>query len=224
MKPKQSKHEEDPLKAFIDAQRDAFDNEEPSPSIWAALERSLPSEASQSSEATSIQLRAREDLQLAPKPKSAISGQGGGIIRQLYPYWRKAAVACMLLTIGVQGGLLLAGERSAAIAEQSPTETRAVELEQFYKREIDRRLAMVASYKPEPELRRELSDMTQSDFRSQQPFNELAAGDERIVLETIAQEYQAKLDALERVLERLREAERAQPKLNQPGPRGREEL
>jgi len=216
MKPIQPKHEQDPLKAFIDAQRDAFDNEAPSAAVWAALERSMP--------AKEVQPRESSAVQLAPKPKTVIPKEGDGVIRQLYPYWLKVAVACMLLTIGVMGGLLLAGDNSPAFADQAPTETRAAELEQFYKREIDRRLAMVASYKPEPELRRELSDMTQSDFRSQQPFDELAAGNERIVLETIAQEYQAKLEALERVLNRLQEAERTQPKFNQPGPRGREEL
>ena len=214
MKPIDSNQEQDPLKAFIDAQRDAFDSEAPSPSVWKALERSMP--------AKEVQL-SPNPAESTSKPKVEGSNQEGGIIRQLYPYWRKAAVACMLLTIGVMGGLLLAGDKAPAVAEQS-TETRAMELEQYYKREIDRRLAMVASYKPEPEVRRELNDMTQSDFRTQQPFDEMAAGNERVVLETIAQEYQAKLDALERVLNRLREAERAQPKLNQPGPRGRQEL
>jgi len=208
MKPIQPQHEQDPLKAFIDAQRDAFDNEEPRASVWEALERSMPG----------------KEVQLTPKPSPVTSTNEGSIVRQLYPYWRKAAVACMLLTIGVMGGLLLAGDRSPAIADQPSTETRAVELEQYYKREIDRRLAMVASYKPEPELRRELSDMAQSDFRAMQPYDEIPPGNERVVLETIAQEYQAKLDALERVLDRLRDAERDQPRLNQPGPRGREEL
>ncbi|MFK8056786.1 MAG: hypothetical protein AB8F78_11755 [Saprospiraceae bacterium] len=208
MKPIEPNHDQDPLKAFIDAQRDAFDNEEPRASVWEALERAMPA----------------KEVQLTPKPASVAPKEGGSVIRQLYPYWRKAAVACMLLTIGVMGGMLMSGDGSPAMADQPSTENRAVELEQYYKREIDRRLAMVASYKPEPELRRELSDMTQSDFRAQQPFDELAAGNERVVLEAIAQEYQAKLDALERVLDRLREAERDQPKLNQPGPRGREEL
>jgi len=217
MKPINQKHEQDPLKAFIDAQREAFDSEEPSAAVWKALERSMP--------AKEIQLSNNTKGLASPEPNSVTATEGGGIIRQLYPYWRKAAVACMLLTIGVMGGLLLAGDAgTTAIADQPSTEMRAMELEQFYKREIDRRLAMVASYKPEPEVRRELSDMAQSDFRTQQPFDELSVANERVVLETIAQEYQAKLDALERVLDRLQEAERAQPKLNQPGPRGRQEL
>ena len=216
MKPIQSQHEQDPLKAFIEANRDAFDSAEPKPSVWETLERSIPSEEAK--------VRTLEGVKLSPKPKTEESTREGGIIRQLYPFWRKAAVACMLLTIGVLGGLLLADKGSPALVEQSSTESRALELEQYYKREIDRRLAMVASYKPEPELRRELSDMAQSDFRVMQPFDEIPPGNERIVLETIAQEYQAKLHALERVIERLREAERDQPKLNQPGPRGREEL
>jgi len=216
MKPKQPTHDQDPLKAFIDAQREAFDNEEPRASVWEALERSMP--------AREVQLSPSPSGLAESKPDTSAVKERGGVIRQLYPYWRKAAVACMLLTIGVMGGFLLAGNKSTAIAERPSTETRAAELEQYYKREIDRRLAMVASYKPEPELRRELSDMTQSDFRTQLSFDEIAASNERVVLETIAQEYKAKLDALERVLDRLREAERDQPKLNQPGPRGREEL
>ncbi len=217
MKPIQSPHEQDPLKAFVDANRDAFDSEEPRPSVWEALERSMPSEVAK--------IRSIESAKLSPKPAAEKEAREGGIIRQLYPYWRKAAVACMLLTIGVMGGLLLAGDKStASVADQPSPQSRAIELEQYYQREIDRRLAMVASYKPEPELRRELSDMAQSDYRVMQPFDEIVPGNERVVLETIAQEYQAKLNALERVIDQLRDAERDQPKLNQPGPRGREEL
>ncbi len=222
MKPIQPPHEQDPLKVFIDANRGAFDSAEPRPSVWEALERSMPAEGSQPFSQAGAQLSRSPGL--SSQKRAGGQSKKGGIIRQLYPFWRKAAVACMLLTIGVLGGLLLAGDGKPAVAEQPSTETRALELEQYYKREIDRRLAMVASYKPEPELRRELSDMAQSDFRVMQPLDEIPPGNERVVLETIAQEYQAKLHALERVIDRLREAERDQPKLNQPGPRGREEL
>ena len=208
MRPVEPKHEKDPLKAFIESNREAFDCEEPRQEIWEAIARNLPQEA------------VTRPLQPAPN-----ASQSKGIIRQLYPYWRKAAVACMLLTIGLLGGMLLADDRGPAVASNQQTpEMQALELERYYQREIDRRLSMVASYRPDPELRRELSDMTVSDFREMQPMEEIPAGNERVVLQAIAQEYQAKLDALERVLERLRDAEQEQPRLNQPGPRSREEL
>jgi len=100
----------------------------------------------QTSKSQYSRVRTLEGVKLSPKPKTEESTREGGIIRQLYPFWRKAAVACMLLTIGVLGGLLLADKGSPALVEQSSTESRALELEQYYKREIDRRLAMVASW------------------------------------------------------------------------------
>ncbi len=145
-------------------------------------------------------------------------------VRRLHPYWRKAAVAAMLLTIGLLGGLLLAGERAKVTQADATIADRAAEVERYYQREIDRRLQLVASYEPEPELRRELAGMSQLEFRSDEEFAAPGSGNQRAVLEAMAQEYQAKLDALEHVLEQLREAEQYHININVPGPRSQEEL
>ena len=204
-------HPDDPLRDFIAANRDSFDDERPSPAVWNAVERDLP--------AIERRLSPRSRTrQTAQRPKRE------GVVRQLYPYWRKAAAACMLLTIGLLGGLLLADERGGRDVEGSGLADRAAELERFYQREIDRRLRLVDSYQPEPELRRELASMNTTDFRAEPELSSPSGANERALIEAMAQEYQAKLDALEHVLDRLHAAEQSQPRLNAPGPRSTEEL
>jgi len=210
MKPLQSpEYNRDPLQAFVVDNREAFDNEAPPASVWDAIARDLPS-----SEAREVSLKP------TPQPERV------AVVRRLVPFWRQAAVACMLITIGLLGGMLLAGDRDPIAGDDTEVAltNRITELERFYERELDRRMRLVASYAPEAGLRRELASMTQLEVSEDPAIVGADPAAQREVLEAMAQEYQAKLDALEHVLGQLRKADAKPSFYNEPSPRSHERL
>ena len=177
------------LKAVVRAHRDAFDGEAPPASVWDALESTLDAaSAPPASAPTHVYPRAR--------------------ILTLYPYWRKAAVACMLLTIGVLSGLLLADRLDTGTSPLATSrDTPLRELEASYQGLLAERIAEVQRLGPDSALNAELAAFSAPDSGLSAELSRLGGANEHLVLEAMAQEYQAKLDALQRVLVRLRAAE-----------------
>ena len=181
----------DPLGDFIATHREDFDRESPPPAVWEALTRELEPSAF---------------AKTGPTP-AAHSAR----VMRLYPYWRKLAVACMLLTIGVLSGLLI-GQRFADGDESVAYGSNRVQrLEAGYRAELDRRVAQVSAHTPDSALRAELVSLSQPDLELQRELTTLGSVNEQLVLEALAREYEAKLQALEHVLARLRAAERPTP-------------
>ena len=175
------------LEDFVAAHRDEFDQDLPSPKLWEQISSQVPA-LDKSSAAPAPQLK--------PEAK----------IRQLYPSLRRLAVACMLLLIGLLVGLLVAEKRVAGYQQSVVDDQRDQirQLEEQYRHQIEQRLAEVARYDPDPILQQELSSMVESDFRREVAYQEGGNLIDQQLLKAMATEYQAKLDALERVIHRLR--------------------
>ena len=174
----------DPLRDLIHDRRADFDAEPPPARVWDALEAELSHD----------------------RPGATVAPRTSARVVALYPYWRKAAVACMLLTIGVLSGLLLADrlDGDEAVAAR-PTPVR--ELEASYRQLLAERVAEVEALGPDSALRVALVGLSRPDSQLASELEAFPPADEHLVLEAMAQEYQAKLDALERVLARVRAAE-----------------
>ena len=201
--------ERDPLADFVHAHRDGFDAEAPPAVVWDRIEADLGGDPTAHlrtrPSGAAIRPLPQRDVPAAPPPPPEAPAR----IVTLYPYWRKAAVACMLLTIGVLSGLLLAdrlggGERGAVAAlDADPLR----ELESTYQRLLEERIAEVRQLGPDSALNADLTAFSAPDSQRSAELSSLGGANEHLVLEAMAQEYQAKLDALERVLGRLRVAE-----------------
>lgn len=220
----------DPLADFVAANRDRFDDERPAGGTWDAICERLDAVDAP----TEVPDRGRGDHSTDRPPEPAASRvprgrhlRRGGGLRRFAPYWRQAAAAAALLMVGLTGGLFLGGEGVAPAGPVAEVATgvegpgdpnvaaRVDELERAYQRAIDSRLAQVDAFGPEPELRRELVSLSRPEFSASAELADAPPGSERAVVEAMVQEYQAKLDALEHVLERLEAAELA--KLEESG-------
>ena len=177
----------DRLEEFVRAHREEFDAEPPPAHVWDEVERRLDRRG----------------------PQRRAPGHVARVVA-LYPYWRKAAVACMLLTIGVLSGLLLSDRLGAGALAEGPRRTPVRELEASYRQLLTERVAEIEALGPDSALRVALVGLSQPDSQLASELDAFAEADEHLVLEAMAQEYQAKLDALERVLTRVRASEARQ--------------
>ena len=214
----------DPLADFVAANRARFDDERPAEGTWDAICARLEGRgvsADVPPQARPRNSAHRPPAAAAPAARPTVRRARGGGLRRFAPYWRQAAAAAALLLVGLTGGLYLGGDgggATAPVADATPAMAAAAdpnvaarvdELERAYQRAIDTRLAQVDALRPEPELRRELVSLSRPEFSASAELAEAPPGSERAVVEAMVQEYQAKLDALEHVLERLKAAERA---------------
>ena len=231
----------DPLAEFVASHRDRFDDERPAPATWDAICARLPPLADGDPPPHAA---TPPPAAAAPRVRPGGRRRRGGGLRRFTATWRQAAAAAAILLLGVAGGVMLADDApggSARGSDPGPTGANAAapaggaalggaslasvvervdDLERAYRRAIDTRLRQVAAYEPEPDLRRELTSLARPEFRVTAELADAPPGSERAVVEAMVQEYQAKLDALEHVLERLRAAEQAsRPAAVPPGGR-----
>ncbi len=208
---------QDSLADFIAKRRADFD-EAPAPHhIWIALEAELNEAAFAKTASAPL---APVPSQPNNHPTEQPNNRRAHVIT-LYPYWRKLAVACMLLVIGGLSGFLIA-ERFGESREGSNLaiySKRTQQLEANYQREIDQRIAQLTALGADSALQAEMVSLSQPEYVLQEDLVQLGTSSEQLVIEVMAQEYKAKLEALEHVLTRLRAAERPRqrPNLN-PAP------
>ncbi len=201
----------DALEAFVHQNRAAFDQGRAPRSMWAAINEELGPEASQQAPQAIVRTigQAEAFAKTAQSTDNASSAPSAKLL-ELYPIWRKVAVACMLLTIGILSGVLLSDRiGGGTIADLATGSSNASDIERGYRQELESRVAQVEAFEPDSALRAELVSIAQTDFRTDTELNEAAPSNELVVLQAMAQEYQAKLEVLEHILTRLRDAEEA---------------
>lgn len=200
--------ERDALADFVRAHREAFDAEAPPPGIWERIGAGPAEFVGRAARERSSAASSTDALDRTPAPRTPHAPRTPSArILTLYPYGRRAAVACMLLTIGVLSGLLLS-ERLAPRDPVADTPTAPIrELEHSYRRLLEERIAEVQLLGPDSALNAELTSFSRPDSQLSAALAGLGGANEHLVLEAMAQEYQAKLDALEHVLARLRAVE-----------------
>ena len=201
----------DPLADFVAAHRGDFDDERPGATTWDEICARLDADA------------VPPTAGVARAPRLGRQTRGS-TLRRFTAYWRQAAAAAAILVLGLVGGMLIAGDGEPAralrpVAERSSSGEaelavgeglvldRVDDLERAYRNAIEQRLRQVEAYGPDPEVRRELTSLAEPEFSATAELALAPPGSERAVVEAMVAEYQAKLDALEHVLERLRATE-----------------
>lgn len=170
----------DPLEDFVRHNRDAFDTEHPGLGTWSQIEK-------------------RMDRQ--PRLRAMSSGRN-------FRYWRIAAAIALLLIAGGIGrelGMQAMQEQQTAMLQQAAPDFD--ETEAFYQETIARTKARLTGYQVDPVLEADLEqiDQAMADLRE-----ELAAAppaERRTLVENLINQYRLKLNLLERILQRLQDAE-----------------
>ena len=169
----------DNLEKFIKQNREGMDREVPDLKVWAAIDKNL----------------------------SAVEPEQKAKVVPLFRRLRAAAAILLLLTAGGLGGSYFATQTSGneinSLADISPEHA---ETERWFNRQVDEKVAKLASYKQAENVK---PDLEQLDA----VFQELAAelekapkGKEEQIINAMITNYQAKVDILNRVLEKVETA------------------
>ena len=164
------------LEDFINKNRSEFDSETPDLKIWAAI-----------------------DKQMSP-PKTEP-------IRRRFNPWKMGIAASMLLLLGLGMGYFFSPNHSSKEALASanlPVEFR--EAESFYQAEYQNKRQQLVNYTVEPTLEADLEEFDQIILEMKSELKNVPKGNRERVLSAIIQNYQTKIDILQRILDQLESA------------------
>lgn len=164
----------DNLEQFIKDNRADFDREVPSLKVWAAIDKEIGSEEKP-----------------VAKP------------RTLWRYAWIAASVTFLLATGTLIGLQLNNGTESEIASLGDVSTEYAEMEQHYQSQIKEKVAQLASYDDNASIVDDLSQVDEFMEELKQELQESPKGNEEKIINAMIDNYQTKLDILERVLERI---------------------
>lgn len=167
--------DKDRLEQFIHQNREQFDDALPSLKVWAEIERAMQPE------------RAR--------PK----------VSWLRVLAFAASVSLLVLSgvgIGLYMGKSAGQDTPIALSEIDPSYAG---LEEYYQREISSRMAKLANYQQGSAVREDLQQLDHVLLELQEELKQAPKGQEAQIIENMIRSYKAKVDILERVLNRLQE-------------------
>lgn len=164
------------LEKYIVDNREDFDCAVPSLKVWAAIDKTLEEQQS-------------------------------GKRVQMWRYLRAAAAAVILLMAGGIGGAYLNGnfnQNQGAIAQLAPEHA---DLEKYYTEQVEQKTKQLVSLKHEGYVRvkEDLKKLDDTFAELMQEYQKLPPGSGDLVIQAMLENYQAKLDILERVLEKVHE-------------------
>ncbi len=169
----------DNLEQFIHQNREAFDDAVPSLKVWAEIDRAIHLQPHRVRKKRSWMSR----LALA------------------------ASIALLVLSgvgIGLYMGASNAGSPTVALSDISP---QYEGMEQQFQHEIDQRMARLAHYEQDEAVLQDLDQLDQAMHELQKELKYAPKGQEQQIVENLIRSYQAKIAILERVLQRLQEAD-----------------
>ena len=163
------------LEKYIVDNREAFDCAVPNLKVWAEIDKSL-------------------------------ERKSGKRIR-MWRTLRVAAAAAILIVSGAIGGAYLNGnfmENQGAIAQLAPEHA---DLEKFYTEQVEQKMKQLVSLKIEgyANVQEDLRQLDETFAELMQEYQKLPPGSGEMLIQAMLENYQAKLDILERVLERVRD-------------------
>jgi hypothetical protein len=170
----------DPLEDFVRHNRDAFDTEHPGLGTWSQIEKRL-------------------DRQ--PQLRALSSGRH-------FRYWRIAAAIALLLIAGGIGrelGIRAVQEQQVAMLEQTAPDFE--ETEAFYQDNIAQAKARLMGYQVDPILEADLEQIDEAMAELRQELAGAPPAERRTLVENLINQYRLKLNLLERILQRLQDAE-----------------
>lgn len=164
------------IEDFINKNRSEFDSETPDLKIWAAIDKEVN----------------------PPKTDS--------IYRWFNP-WKLGVAASMLLLLGLGMGYLFSPNHSSKEAMANahlPVEFR--EAENFYQTEYQNKRQQLVNYTVEPTLEADLEEFDKIILEMKSELKNVPKGNRERVLSAIIQNYQTKIDILQRILDQLESA------------------
>lgn len=186
---------QDGLEKFVNNNRKAFDVHKPNPNLWAGIEAQLEQQ-SVNTEDKVVPLFAVKSEQSAPR----------SIRRRFLRYASVAAVGLLLLTVGgVIGSQFSQGSGSEAPSEVtlSDISDEYAETEAYYASQVNASIEKLKKLDYDKTI---LEDIEELDAAFQELKSELGQSnvfsDEEII-KAMVENYQTKIEILERVLERL---------------------
>ncbi|MEM9821217.1 MAG: hypothetical protein AAF985_09105 [Bacteroidota bacterium] len=174
----------DNLEKFIQDHREEFDREIPSLKVWAAIDKNL---------------RDEDEEQPTAKP------------RTMWRYaWIAASIAFLLAT-GALIGVQMAEDGQAGIASLSDVSTEYAEMENYYQKQIQEKVAILARYDDQT-VTEDLKQVDEFMVELQEELKEAPKGNEEKIINAMIDNYQTKINILERVLERIQSTNRENSK------------
>jgi hypothetical protein len=174
----------DNLEKFISGNREQFDGETPSVSVWDTIEKELDEEH-----------RLVAGVRSWQKP--------------IYFYLRRAAAVFLLLLAGAGIGRYYTdhsiGNIVSSAAKTDGTNNSLDNTEAFYAKKVNQKVELLEKYSPDPSVIEDLQqiDAVQLDLRRELENAPLSSREE--IIGTMIKNYENKLDILERVLQRIQE-------------------
>lgn len=185
---------QDGLEKFVHQNRTAFDKAVPSPNIWANLEKQL-----------------EQSEQIAPTlnknmPLSILKPSKTNKRKQLWRYASVAAVGLLLLSIGGAVGSYWAS--NGAISTQNEIALGDIseeyaEVEAFYTRQISNSMKELKKYNYDKTLLDDLEELDAAFHDLKREMGHSTVLTDQEIIQAMVENYQMKIEILERVLERL---------------------
>lgn len=170
----------DNLEKFIQENRQEFDREIPSLKVWAAIDKEL-----------------NTDSKAEPTGKT----------RRMWRYAWIAASVAFLLTSGAFIGMQMAGNSQSEIASLSDVSSEYAEMEVYYQSQIQEKVAQLARYDDQT-VTKDLEQVDEFMKELQEELKESPKGNEEKIINAMIDNYQTKINILERVLERIQSSNR----------------
>ena len=165
----------DNLEKFIHENRAEFDREIPSLKVWAAIDKAISPE---------------EVDKPTAKP------------RRLWRHaWIAASIAFLLAT-GAFIGLQMGTDPQSEIASLSDYSSEYAEMEVYYQTQIQKKVAQLARY-DDITVGEDLKQVDEFMQELKQELQEAPKGNEEKIINAMIDNYQTKINILERVLERI---------------------
>lgn len=166
----------DQFEKFVNNNRDAFDDRTPPPSVWEKLENDLP----------------EQQLPTLERKTPFI-----------WKAMRIAAAVTLFLGLGFVIGRQSQNTANEVASERELMFQEIKEIEEGYKTQISDRLKKLASYEVAPQVTTDLKEMDKNIELLKEELSNIPPGKEKDIINAMMDNYRARLEILERVLNKL---------------------
>jgi hypothetical protein len=164
------------LEKFIQDNRAAFDTDLPPASVWDAIETQLDTPAKEAK------------------------------VRRMHlmPWVRRIAAALILLASGIGIGFYLdGGTPGSDLLTLTDISPEHAELETYYQNQVQLRMQQLVNYRQIADVQPDLEQLDEVYQELQRELENAPKGSEERIIQAMIDNYQAKLNILERVLDRV---------------------
>lgn len=162
------------LEKFIKENREAFDSEMPSLKVWAGIDQKMN------------------------------AGQSAKRIPMRRIFSIAAAIAVILAVGGAIGSYLTKNPVNVAIVAGEPdVPEQYQEVEHFYRKQYEEKVNQLVNYQVDPDMKTELQQFEAVITELKEELQNAPKGNEERIVATLIENYQTKIEVLQRVLDRI---------------------